>query len=92
MLLGAVFAALTPQFLTVQNLTVIASNASILAIVAAAQAMVLLTRNLDVSVGSIMGLSAYLTADYAAHHPGAGVEVIADRHGDRPGCSARSTG
>jgi rhamnose transport system permease protein len=76
-LLCAVFAALTPQFLTVQNLTVIASNASILAIVAAAQAMVLITRNLDVSVGSIMGLAAYLTADYAAHHPGAGVEVIA---------------
>jgi rhamnose transport system permease protein len=75
-LLGAVFAALTPQFLTVQNLTIIASNASILAIVAAAQAIVLLTRNLDVSVGSIMGLSAYLTADYAAHHPGAGGEVI----------------
>ena len=55
-LLGALFSALTPQFLTVQNLTIIASNASILAIVAAAQAMVLLTRNLDVSVGSIMGL------------------------------------
>jgi rhamnose transport system permease protein len=75
-LLGAVFALLSPQFLTIQNLTIIASNASILAIVAAAQAVVLLTRNLDVSVGAIMGLAAYLTADYAAHHPDAGVEVV----------------
>jgi rhamnose transport system permease protein len=75
-LLGIVFSLLTPQFLTVQNLTIIASNAAILAIVAAAQAIVLLTRNLDVSVGAIMGLSAYLTADYAAHHSGAGIEVI----------------
>ena len=76
-LLGAVFALLSPRFLNPQNLEVIASNAAILAIVAAAQAVVLLTRNLDVSVGSIMGFAAYLTADYAARHQGAGVEIIA---------------
>ncbi len=38
--------------------------------------MVLLTRNLDVSVGSIMGFAAYLTADHAAHHPAGGVEIV----------------
>ena len=75
-LLGGVFALLSPRFLSPQNLEVIASNAAILAIVAAAQAVVLLTRNLDVSVGSIMGFSAYLTADYAARHHGAGLEII----------------
>ena len=75
-ILGAVFAMLSPRFLTAQNLSVIASNASILAIVAAAQAVVLLTRNLDVSVGSIMGFSAYITADYAARHPGGGAELV----------------
>ena len=37
-----------------------------LAIAACAQAVVLITRNLDVSVGSMMGLTAYLTADWAA--------------------------
>lgn len=76
LVLGAVFSLLTPQFATLQNLSVIASNAAILAIVAAAQALVLLTRNLDVSVGAIMGFAAYLTADYAAHHPNAGFEVV----------------
>jgi len=75
-LLGTVFAALSPQFLSWQNFGVITSNAAILAIVAAAQATVLLTRNLDVSVGSIMGFSAYLSADYAASHPGVGVELL----------------
>jgi len=75
-LLGAVFAMLSPRFLNPQNLAIIASNAAILAIVAAAQAVVLLTRNLDVSVGSIMGFAAYLTADYAARHHGAGVAII----------------
>ncbi|MBV8816774.1 MAG: ABC transporter permease, partial [Acidobacteriaceae bacterium] len=67
---------LSPRFLTVQNASVIASNAAILAIVASAQAIVLLTRNVDVSVGSIMGFAAYLTSDYAAHHPQAGAELV----------------
>lgn len=74
--LGLVFTGLNARFATLQNLTVIASNASILAIVAAAQAVVLLTRNLDVSVGSIMGLTAFLSADYAANHPHVGPELV----------------
>src|SRR5271168_1264148 len=72
LIIGLVFSLLTPQFFTAQNASAIASNAAILSIVAAAQAIVLLTRNVDVSVGSMMGFTAYLTADYAAHHPGVG--------------------
>ncbi len=76
LMLGAAFSLLTPLFLTGQNLGAIVSNAAILAIVAAGQAVVLFTRNLDVSVGSIMGLAAYLTADFAAQHPGVGPVLI----------------
>ena len=76
LLLGAIFAVLTPLFLTPQNLSAIISNAAILSIVAAGQAVVLFTRNLDVSVGSIMGFAAYLTADYAAKNPGVGPLLI----------------
>jgi rhamnose transport system permease protein len=68
-LLGALFTALTSTFLTTQNLTTVASSAAILAIAACAQGVVLLTRNLDVSVGSMMGFVAYMTADFAANHP-----------------------
>ncbi len=75
-LLAVVFSSLVPRFAAPQNVEVIASNASILAIVAAAQAVVLLTRNLDVSVGSIMGFTAYLSADYAARHPHVGIELV----------------
>ncbi len=75
-LLAVVFSSLVPRFGSLQNVEVIASNASILAIVAAAQAMVLLTRNLDVSVGSIMGLAAYVSADYAARHTHVGPELV----------------
>jgi rhamnose transport system permease protein len=68
--LGALFSLLTETFSNVQNLTTVATSAAILAIAACAQGVVLLTRNLDVSVGSIMGCAAYLTADFAANHPG----------------------
>ena len=68
-LLGLAFGLMTDRFLSVQNLTIVASSAAILAIAACAQAIVLITRNLDVSVGSMMGLVAYLTADWAATHP-----------------------
>jgi len=67
--LATLFALLTSTFLTTQNLTTVASSAAILAIAACAQGVVLLTRNLDVSVGSMMGFAAYLTADFAANNP-----------------------
>ena len=75
-ILGVVFSLLSPQFLTGQNFGAIVSNAAILSIVAAAQGVVLITRNLDVSVGSIMGFAAYVTADFAAQHQGIGPVLI----------------
>jgi rhamnose transport system permease protein len=71
-LLAIVFTLLTPRFLTVDNLLVVAFNAAILAIVATAISVVLLTRNLDLSVGSVMGLAGYLWADIASQAPDAG--------------------
>jgi rhamnose transport system permease protein len=73
---GSLFSALSKQFLTAQNLTVIASNAAILAIVASAQALALLTRNVDVSVGSIMGLTAYISSDFISHYQNAGLQLL----------------
>lgn len=70
--LAIVFTLLSPRFLTVDNLLVVAFNAAILAIVATAVSVVLLTRNLDLSVGSVMGLAGYLWADIAAQAPDAG--------------------
>src|SRR3954451_16120669 len=72
LLLGAVFATLAPQFLTWQNLGVIASNAAILGMVAASQGVVLLTCTLEVSMSAIMGLPSYLSAESAPTHPDAG--------------------
>ncbi len=70
------FALASPNFLTLQNLRVIAFNAALLTIVACAEALVVLTRNLDVSVGSIIGLAGYVAAQFAAAHPDSGPLIV----------------
>lgn len=62
-LLIVVFALLNARFLTFDNWRSILYSAAILMIAAAGQTLVVLTGNLDLSVGSIMGLSAYVIYD-----------------------------
>lgn len=49
---------------------------SLLALVAVGQAVVLITRNVDLSVGSVLGLSAYLTGRLFIDLPGLPVIVV----------------
>ncbi|MFD6054610.1 ABC transporter permease [Agromyces sp. NPDC060279] len=49
---------------------------SILVLVAAGQAIVIITRNVDLSVGSVMGLSAYLTGRLFIDVPGLPIPVV----------------
>lgn len=64
-LLVMVLAAAVPRFLTWGNAQSILFTAAILAMAAAGQTLVVLTGNLDLSVGSIMGLTAYIVFDLA---------------------------
>ncbi|MGH3423268.1 MAG: ABC transporter permease [Nocardioidaceae bacterium] len=50
---------------------------SILVLLAVGQAMVIITRNVDLSVGSTLGLTAYLTGRMFVDHPGLPVVVVA---------------
>lgn len=68
-LLIVVFSILSPRFLTAGNASSILFSAAILAIAAAGQSLVVLTGNLDLSVGSIMGLTAYVVYDIAGQNP-----------------------
>jgi rhamnose transport system permease protein len=43
---------------------------SITAVLAAAESVVIITRNIDLSIGAIVGVSAYLTSEYLANHQG----------------------
>ncbi|HEY5277022.1 MAG TPA: ABC transporter permease [Coriobacteriia bacterium] len=69
LLLVLVFTALAPRFFTWDNAQSILFTAAILAIAAAGQTLVVLTGNLDLSVGSIMGLSAYVVFNIASGSP-----------------------
>lgn len=65
-LLGAFVAIQAPRFLSVTNLTQVTVLASIIAIVAVGEAMVVLTRNVDLSVESVIGLVAFVVGDVVA--------------------------
>ena len=75
-LLIAVTAILEPRFIETDSLRNLALNASIFAILAAGQTLVLVTRNVDLSVGSVLGLSAYLAGDLLSNHPGMALPLV----------------
>jgi rhamnose transport system permease protein len=60
--LGALVSIAAPQFLSVSNLTNVAVLASIIAIAAVGEALVIITRNVDLSVEAMIGLVAYCLA------------------------------
>jgi rhamnose transport system permease protein len=53
-----------PRFLSTQGVKDLLLNATILVLVAVGQAVVVITRNVDLSVGSVLGISAFATGDY----------------------------
>ena len=71
------FGVRATNFLTVGNWQGIAQNVSIVAVVAVGETLVILTRNIDLSVGSIVGLAGYLVAATLKSHHGIPVEVVA---------------
>jgi rhamnose transport system permease protein len=75
-LLITVTAVLEPRFIEADSLRNLALNASIFTILAAGQTLVLVTRNVDLSVGSVLGLSAYLAGDLLSGHPGMALPLV----------------
>ncbi|MDO8543875.1 MAG: ABC transporter permease [Opitutaceae bacterium] len=57
---GVLFALLTPNFLTAANLTNVARQASINVVLAAGMTFVVLTRGIDLAVGSVLGVTAVI--------------------------------
>jgi rhamnose transport system permease protein len=69
-------AAIQPRFLSASNIRFILSETSLYALVAIGETLVVLTRNVDLSVGSVVGLSAYVSADMFQQHPGIAIPVV----------------
>lgn len=74
--LVVVTAVLNPRFLTPQSTKDLLLNATIVMILAIGQAVVIITRNVDLSVGSILGLSGFLTGTLFATVPGIPIPVV----------------
>jgi rhamnose transport system ATP-binding protein len=62
-------AAINPRILSAPNLIALSMDAALLMIVAAAQMLVIVTRNIDLSVASVIGLAAYGSAHALQTHP-----------------------
>lgn len=75
-LLIAVTALLEPRYIEADSLRNLALNASIFAILAAGQTLVIVTRNIDLSVGSVLGLSAYFAGDLLSNSTSLPVPVV----------------
>ena len=58
-----------PRFLSIDNFEQILLSVAILAIVAVGETLVVLTRNVDLSVGSMVGLTAFVTAYFFKQLP-----------------------
>lgn len=84
-LLLVIFSALAPEFLTANNLSILAKHVAITALLAVGMTFAVLTGGIDLSVGSIAGLSG-MVAGYlitqgisfggAAHYPPVAVVVL----------------
>jgi rhamnose transport system permease protein len=69
-LVVAVTTAANPRFLSAQSIRDLLLNASIIAMLTVGQTLVVITRNVDLSVGSVLGLAAFMTGDLLAGRPG----------------------
>ena len=72
-----IFSVQATNFASTGNWQDIGTDVAMVITVAVGETMVVLTRNIDLSVGSIVGLTAYVSSDTLAHHHGLPISVIA---------------
>jgi rhamnose transport system permease protein len=58
-----------PSFADLFSVQQLLVGASVMIILAVGETLVIITRNVDLSVGSVLGLSAYVVGDIFAHYP-----------------------
>ena len=63
-------------FLSAANIQQILAGSAIIALLAIGETIVIITRNVDLSIGSILGISAYATGVLYVHHPNIALPVV----------------
>jgi len=69
LILLAIFGSIEPRFFRSDNLSAILSSVGILMVVGAGQTLVIVTRNIDLSVGSTLGMAAMVMGLVARSRP-----------------------
>lgn len=64
-----VFSFLVDDYVSGRFFNRVTTSVAIIAVLAVAQTLVIITRNIDLSVGSIVGVTAYLTGQFVAANP-----------------------
>ena len=83
------FSFLVDDYVSGRFFNRVTQGVAVTAVVAAGQSLVIITRNIDLSVGSIAGVSAYLTGDLLGNHLGTPpVLAVLARHRRSARCSA----
>ena len=70
------FSLLISDYFTGSFVVRVTTSVAITAILASAQTVVIITRNVDLSIGSILGISAYATGVLYVHHPNVSLPVV----------------
>jgi ribose transport system permease protein len=77
LLVIAIVAALSPVFLSTRNIGNVLSQSAVIAVLALAQLLVIITRGIDLSVGSVLALSAVVGALVYAAIPSGTLVIVA---------------
>jgi rhamnose transport system permease protein len=72
----AVTASIQPRFASTQEVQFILANTTVFALLALGETMVVISRNVDLSVGSVLGLSAYVSAGLFGQVHGIPIPVV----------------
>jgi rhamnose transport system permease protein len=72
----AITAAIQPRFLGSANVSFILVNTTVFALLALGETLVVITRNVDLSVGSVLGLSAYVSASLFGQVHGIAIPLV----------------
>ncbi|MGH2835531.1 MAG: ABC transporter permease [Solirubrobacteraceae bacterium] len=75
-LLVLVTTLIQPGFLHGSNIRFILGDATLYVLVAVGETFVVLSREVDLSIGSVIGLSAYVSANTFQAHPGTAIPIV----------------
>jgi rhamnose transport system permease protein len=75
-ILVTVTAIAEPRFIEADSLRDLIRNATIIGLLAIGQTIVLVTRNLDLSVGAILGLAAFMAGTLFENNPGLSIPIV----------------